>query len=73
MDSPVLDSMDGLGFLDVDFQDPSVHNKSMDLEFADFLNLDAPSLGLVSGGRSSAGGLDQAVADSALAVSMNSS
>eukprot|EP00878_Enallax_costatus_P001314 GHUV01001460.1.p1 GENE.GHUV01001460.1~~GHUV01001460.1.p1 ORF type:complete len:379 (+),score=156.33 GHUV01001460.1:524-1660(+) len=53
MDSPVLDPMDGLGFLDLDFQEPTVHNKSMDVELSDLLNLDPPVLGMHPSARSS--------------------
>lgn len=68
MDSPVLDHMDGLGFLDLDFQEPTVHNKSMDVELSDFLNLDAPTLGMLSTSRSSAGEHDPASQSGAVAV-----
>lgn len=68
MDSPVLDPMDGLGFLDLDFQEPTVHSKSMDVEFSDLLNLDTPSLGLQSNVRNSAGELDLPSTYAAVAV-----
>lgn len=59
MESPVLDHIDGLGFLDLDFQEPTVHSKSMDVELSDFLNLDSNGLGVRPCVRSSTGTSDQ--------------